>query len=107
VDSPPGFRFEHPCPNNVSTIHPHLDVILEGPGRVVAIESKFTEYLQGSDHPPVAVGYTRLAEKDERAASRWFAALNHVERFLLLDAYSSSSITWGSCASLLASHSRS
>jgi hypothetical protein len=84
----PGFRFEHPCPNGVSTIHPHLDVILEQPNEVVAVESKFTEYLQGSDHHPVAIGYKRLAGKgDERAASRWFAALDHVERFLLLDAY--------------------
>lgn len=84
----PRFRFEHPCPNKVSTIHPHLDVILERHNEVVAVESKFTEYLQGSDHQPVAVGYKRLAEKaDERAASRWFAALDHVERFLLLDAY--------------------
>ena len=84
----PGFRFEHPCPNKVSTIHPHLDVILERPSEVIAVESKFTEYLQGSDHQPVADGYKRLGGKgDERAGSRWFAALDHVERFLLLDAY--------------------
>jgi hypothetical protein len=83
-----GFRFEHPCPNKVSTIHPYLDLILERPGEMLAVESKFTEYLQGSDHPPVAAGYKRLAEReDDRAASRWFAALDHVERFLLLDAY--------------------
>lgn len=84
----PGFRFEHPCANRVSTIHPHLDVILERPGEVVAVESKFTEYLQGNDHPPVAEGYKRLARvANPRAGSRWFAALEQVEQFLLLDAY--------------------
>jgi Restriction Endonuclease associating with ARP/GIY-YIG catalytic domain len=84
----PDFSFEHPCPNKVSRIHPHLDIILERPGEVVAIESKFTEYLQGSDHPPVSASYRKLAEiGDDRAGSRWFAALDQVESFLLLDAY--------------------
>jgi hypothetical protein len=82
------FSFEKPCPNGVSSIAPHLDVLLRRQGEVVAVESKCTEYLQGSDHEPVAASYKRLAERgDERADSRWFAALSQTERFLLLDAY--------------------
>jgi hypothetical protein len=81
-------EFERACSNNVSRFEPHLDILLKRPSEVVGVESKFTEYLQGSDHPPVAEGYKRLADKgDFRADSRWFAALEHVERFLLLDAY--------------------
>ncbi|MGH3040834.1 MAG: PGN_0703 family putative restriction endonuclease, partial [Gaiellaceae bacterium] len=82
------FKFEEACPNEVSPIAPHLDVVLRRPGEVVAVESKCTEFIQGGDHGPVAAGYKRLADHgDERAPSRWFAALDHVERFLLLDGY--------------------
>lgn len=83
-----GFTFEHACPNGVSQIAPHLDVLLTRPGEIVAVESKCTEYLQGSNHPPVAEAYKRLADTgDPRASSRWFAALESVEQLLLLDGY--------------------
>jgi hypothetical protein len=37
---------------------------------------------------PLRRGYKKLAvDGDWRSSSRWFAALDHVERFLLLDAY--------------------
>ena len=82
------FKFEEQCPNGVSAIAPHLDVVLRRPGEVVAVESKCTEFIQGGDHGPVAASYKRLADRgDERAASRSFAALDHVEQFLLLDGY--------------------
>ncbi len=82
------FKFEEQCPNGVSSIAPHLDVVLRRPREVVAVESKCTEFIQGGDREAVAVSYKRLADRgDERASSRWFAALDHVEQFLLLDGY--------------------
>jgi hypothetical protein len=80
--------FERKCPNGVSSIPPHLDVVLTSETAVVAIESKFTEYLQGATHTPVSTSYLRLAERgDPRASSKWFAALKRCDAFLVLDAY--------------------
>jgi hypothetical protein len=79
--------FEAKCANGVSRIPPHLDVLLERGTEVVAVESKCTEYLAPRTMK-VAQAYLALAEKgDERAASRWFAALAEVLGFRLLDAY--------------------
>src|SRR5262245_38894030 len=39
------FAFEAKCPNGVSRIPPHLDVLLERGHEIVAVESKCTEYL--------------------------------------------------------------
>ena len=84
----PSFAFEMPCPNGVSAIAPHLDVVLRRPGEIVAVESKCSEYVQGSDHEVVAPAYLKLAEAaDDRSASKWFGALRIVEKFLLLDGY--------------------
>jgi hypothetical protein len=79
--------FEAKCPNGVSRIPPHLDVLLERGDEIVAVESKCTEYLAGKK-AKVAAAYLALAEEgDERVASRWFAALAEVPSFRLLDAY--------------------
>ena len=79
--------FEAKCPNGVSRIPPHLDVLLERGDEIVAVESKCTEYLRAKT-AKVAAAYLALAEKgDERARSRWFAALAEVPSFRLLDAY--------------------
>jgi hypothetical protein len=79
--------FEAKCPNGVSQIPPHLDVLLERGDQVVAVESKCTEYLAAKT-AKVAPAYLALAEKgDERSRSRWFAALAEVPSFRLLDAY--------------------
>ena len=79
--------FEVKCPNGVSRIPPHLDVLLRRGDPVVAVESKCTEYLTGKK-VKAAAGYLALAGKgDERTSSRWFAALSHLSEFRLLDAY--------------------
>lgn len=79
--------FEAKCPNGVSAIPPHLDVLLERGEEVVGVESKCTEYLSPKARK-VADAYFALAErKDTRAASRWFAALAAVPTFRFLDAY--------------------
>lgn len=81
------FAFEAKCPNGVSRIPPHLDVLLERGEEVVAVESKCTEYL-ATTTAKVAAAYLALADKgDERASSRWFAALAELPSFRLLDAY--------------------
>lgn len=79
--------FEAKCPNGVSRIPPHLDVLLERGPEIVAVESKCTEHLV-SKTAKVAAAYLSLAEKgDERARSRWFAVLAEAPTFKLLDAY--------------------
>jgi hypothetical protein len=79
--------FEAKCPNGVSTIPPHLDVLLERGEAIVGVESKCTEYLSPKASK-VAAAYLALAARgDERAASGWFAALAHVPSFRFLDAY--------------------
>jgi hypothetical protein len=87
-----GFRgtlkFEAQCPNGVSAIPPHLDVLLEGGDGVVGIESKCTEHLSAKAKVAVSGRYLKLAQQgDVRASSQWFGALAHVENFRLLDAY--------------------
>jgi hypothetical protein len=79
--------FEAKCPNGVSRIPPHLDVLLARDDDVVAVESKCTEYLAPKT-TKVAAAYLALAEAgDERAASPWFAVLSEMADFRLLDAY--------------------
>jgi hypothetical protein len=79
--------FEAKCPNGVSRIPPHLDVLLERGDGIVAVESKCTEYLSPKT-AKVANAYRALETKgDERAKTRWFAALSEMPRFRLLDAY--------------------
>jgi hypothetical protein len=79
--------FEAKCPNGVSSIPPHLDVLLERGDEIVAVESKGTEYLAPKT-AKVAHAYLALANKgDKRARSRWFGALTELTSFRLLDAY--------------------
>jgi Restriction Endonuclease associating with ARP len=79
--------FEAQCPNGVSRIPPHLDVLLERGDEIVGVESKCTEYLTPKT-AKVADAYLALADKgDERAGSRWFGALAELANFRLLDAY--------------------
>jgi hypothetical protein len=87
-----GFRgpvhFEAQCPNGVSLTPPHLDVLLECGQRVVGVESKCLEHVRGTGTIAVSAKYLRLRErKDPRAASPWFAALEHVGQFARLDGY--------------------
>lgn len=78
--------FEAQCPNGVSRIPPHLDVLLERDGGFVGVESKCTEHLSERT-AKVADAYLRLAEGgDARASSRWFGALEQAPQFRLLDA---------------------
>jgi hypothetical protein len=79
--------FEAQCPNGVSRIPPHLDVLLECGELIVGVESKCTEYLSPKTSK-VAAAYLALAERaDARATSRWFAALAEVPTFRFLDTY--------------------
>jgi hypothetical protein len=79
--------FEAKCPNGVSTIPPHLDVLLERGDAIVGVESKCTEYLSPKASKVAAAYLALAARRDERAASRWFAALADVHTFRFLDAY--------------------
>lgn len=84
----PSFAFEAKCPNGVSRIPSHLDVLLRTETAVVGIESKCTEPVQGRVHPAVSASYLSLADRgDVRASSRWFAALAKTPEFCLLDGY--------------------
>jgi hypothetical protein len=80
-------RFEAQCPNGVSQIPPHLDVLLEGMDRVVAVESKCLEYLRPA-RTAVSPQYRTLKDRgDRRVESKWFSVLEQVPTFVLLDAY--------------------
>ncbi len=82
-----GVMFDADCPNGVSSVPPRLDVLLTRGDDILAVESKCTEYL-ASKTPEVSRAYLRLAHQhDERAASRWYAALTSVPEFQMLDAY--------------------
>lgn len=84
----PAFEFEAKCPNKVSGTPPHLDVLFTRGDEIVAVESKCTEFLQGSAHTAVSTRYLALKERgDSRASSRWFAALTQTADFPLLDSY--------------------
>jgi hypothetical protein len=84
----PTFTFEAKCPNKVSGTPPHLDVLFETDTAVVAVESKCTEFVQGSAHKAVSARYLALeARRDPRASSRWFAVLSQTAAFPLLDSY--------------------
>jgi hypothetical protein len=84
----PVLQFEARCPNGVARTPPHLDALADDGERVVAIESKCTEWLRPREAPAVADAYLALAEQgDDRAGSAWFAALEHVPDFEWLDAY--------------------
>jgi hypothetical protein len=84
----PPFAFEAKCPNNVSSIPPHLDVLFKLEGKIVGVESKCTEFLQGGTHLDVSVRYLALAAaNDPRASSKWFLLLACTAEFALLDSY--------------------
>ena len=78
------FEFEAQCPNRVSRIPPHLDLLLGRGEEIVGVESKCIEFLTPKLQ---AVSPKYKAIEDARATSRWFAALDSVPEFLLLDAY--------------------
>ncbi len=80
--------FEAKCPNGVSRIPPHLDLLLERKDEIVAVESKCIEYLKAKDSVKVSPRYLQLADRDDfRSTSKWFKALRQVVGFKLLDAY--------------------
>lgn len=79
--------FEAKCPNGVSSIPPHLDVLLEQGDVVIAVESKCTEFLSAKT-AKVAEAYRRLADtRDARTDSRWFKSLAYVSEFRHVDTY--------------------
>jgi hypothetical protein len=79
--------FEAQCPNGVSSIPPHIDVLLEQRDTVIGVESKCTEYLSAKT-ANVADSYRRLAETgDPRAESRWLKTLEHLSEFRHLEVY--------------------
>ena len=57
---------------------PHLDVVLEGPGGVLAIESKLTEYLTPKE-PKFAESYFANI-KDKRQNSTWYAEMQRIAK---------------------------
>lgn len=85
---PPTLEFEAKCPNKVSGTPPHLDVLFKTDSEVAGVESRCTEFAQGSPHREVSARYLALEERrDPRASSRWFAALAKTADFPLLDSY--------------------
>lgn len=80
--------FEVQCPNRVSRIPPHLDVLFTSDGTIIAVESKCTEFVQGHAHTAVSPSYLALdSAHDARASSHWFRALAGTAAFTLLDTY--------------------
>jgi hypothetical protein len=83
--------FERLCPTGLRGTPPHLDVIAEGPQRIVAVESKCLEYLtpKAADF---ADAYDRII--DARSSSRWLdsvrtkdARLRHLDVAQLVKHY--------------------
>ena len=68
--------FEKRCPTGVHGTPPNLDVLMERAGRVVAIESKCTEYL--SPHPGRFSMSYRTRIRDARRRSTWFQEMQRL-----------------------------
>lgn len=78
-------NFEQQFPNGVSRIAPTLDVTIGAGASQVAVESKLLEYVRPHKPAQVATKYRQI--DDARRDSRWYAALDHVPEFEVLDAY--------------------
>lgn len=81
-------HFEKKCPIGVRGTPPNLDVLAEGADRVIAIESKFTEYLT-----PHAAEFSPSYEtgiRDDRRETGWFREMSRLietpRRYRWLDA---------------------
>jgi hypothetical protein len=80
------FAFEAKCPNRVSPTPPHLDALFRLERQTVGVESKCTEFIQGSTHPAVSARYLALeAANDPRVSSNWFPLLASTAEFALLN----------------------
>lgn len=66
--------FERKCPHGLAGRHsPNLDFFAEGPGGIVAIESKCLEPL--TSHPAIFLPAYDAEIRDARRASTWFAQM--------------------------------
>ena len=63
-------HFEKKCPIGIRGTPPNLDVLVEGANSVIAIESKFTEYL--TPHPAGFSPSYETGIRDERRETGWF-----------------------------------
>jgi hypothetical protein len=68
--------FERQCSSGLGGTPPHLDVVLEGPTSILAIESKCTEYLSPKE-PKFAESYFTDI-KDKRSSSPWYAEMQRI-----------------------------
>ena len=55
--------FEFRCPTGLRGTPPHLDLVAEGPARVLAVESKCIEYLTKHDGSPFRDSYKKRVSK--------------------------------------------
>ena len=72
--------FERKCSAGMTGTPPHLDVVLEGPGSVVGIESKLKEYLE---YKAKKIPFSPQYEEriwDERRQSAWFELMLDLNR---------------------------
>lgn len=70
--------FERQCSSGLGGTPPHLDVVLEGSGGVLAIESKLIEYLTPKE-PKFAESYFANI-KDKRQSSTWYAEMQRIAK---------------------------
>jgi hypothetical protein len=71
-------RFEQKCPSGLSGTPPNLDVVLEGDGPILAIESKCLEYMSRKDAEFAPAYFTDI--QDERRETAWFAEMGRLSK---------------------------
>ena len=81
-------RFEYKCPTGLLGIPPHLDVMLFGPGVVVGIESKLTEYLtrHSAEFSPSYNMYIRDKRRDQGYFREMLRLMSEPDSYMYLDA---------------------
>jgi hypothetical protein len=80
--------FERKCPSGLPGTPPNLDVLLEDPARVLAIESKCLEYLTPKKANFSSSYFSGI--QDERRSTSWFSEMTRLrdtpDAYLCLDA---------------------
>lgn len=72
------FSFERKCPHGIGRQPPNLDLVVEGPEGVVAVESKCLEPLSPHVADFAPVYFTHVT--DERRQTSWFAEMQRLAR---------------------------
>ena len=70
-------QLEKQCPMGLRGIPPHLDLVVEKDDVVIAVESKFTEYIDGGKTAHFKESY-RQEEKQQRWDKLWVEEMRHL-----------------------------